>query len=66
MVQRVGSKRNVAVAQVTSNNRSREAAFSLLIELVKKSGLMMENFLEKVLLPMLMSVEKPKKWAYTP
>ena len=37
-----------------------------MIELVKKSGLMMENFLEKVLMPMLSSVQKPKIWSYQP
>lgn len=44
LVQRQGSKTGGAKSGV-SNHRSREAAFCLLIELVKKSNSLMTNFL---------------------
>lgn len=43
LVQRAGSKKGPK--KVASNNRSREAAFSLLTELVKQSGQLMRDFL---------------------
>jgi ubiquitin C-terminal hydrolase len=52
--------------QEQSNKSSREAAFSLLIELVKKSEVSFESFLENIMTPMLDSVEKPKTWSYAP
>ena len=51
---------------MSQGNKAREAAFSLLIELVKKSPLLMDNFLKRVLMPMLDSVEKPKGWSFQP
>ena len=51
---------------VQSNKRSREAAFSLLIELLRKSEVSFVSFLENILSPMLNSVEKPRGWNYQP
>ena len=51
---------------MSQGNKAREAAFSLLIELVKKSPLLMDSFLKRVLMPMLDSVEKPKGWSFQP
>ena len=53
LVMRVGSNKNQSTRKTVSNHKSREAAFSLLIELVRKSGLLLENFLQTVLMPML-------------
>lgn len=60
--QRSGVKKK----QVQSNKQSREAAFALLIELLKKSEVSFASFLERVLTPMLDDVEKPKTWMYVP
>ena len=65
LVQRVGP-RSKSSSKASSGGKSRQAAFSLLIELVKKSGMVMQSFLENVLMPMLDSVEKPKGWNFTP
>lgn len=49
-----------------SKKNSREAAFSLLIELLKKSEVSFEGFLEHILTPMLESIRKPQTWRYQP
>ena len=65
LVQRLGPN-SKGSKKVASNNKSREAAFFLLIELVKKSGVTMEDFLSRILMPMLQAVEKPRTWTYQP
>jgi len=51
---------------MVSTNKSKEAAFCLLIELVRRSDTLMQSFLTQVLIPMLDTVEKPRVWNYTP
>jgi hypothetical protein len=47
-------------------NKSREAAYSLLNELIKRSPIIMNNFIKDQLKPLLEMIKKPKGWNYTP
>lgn len=47
-------------------NKSREAAYSLLNELIKRSPIIMQNFIKDQLKPLLEMINKPKGWNYTP
>lgn len=47
-------------------NKSREAAYQLLNELIKKSPVILTNFIKDQLQPLLDLVKKPKTWNYTP
>jgi hypothetical protein len=47
-------------------NKSREAAYQLLNELIKKSPVILTNFIRDQLQPLLDLIKKPKTWNYTP
>ena len=47
-------------------NKSREASYKLLNELIKKSPVIMNNFIKHQLKPLLDLIKKPKSWNYTP
>jgi ubiquitin carboxyl-terminal hydrolase 34 len=49
-----------------SVNKSRETAYSLLNELIKRSPIIMTNFIEDQLKPLLEMIKKPKGWNYNP
>lgn len=45
-------------------NKSREAAYKLLNELIRKSPVIMTNFIRDQLKPLLALIKKPKGWNY--
>ena len=47
-------------------NKSREAAYQLLNELISKSPVIMNNFIRDQLMPLLELIKPPKSWNYTP
>ena len=51
---------------MTVNKKSREAAYILLNQLIKKSPVLMGEFIEKQLNPLLYKIRKPNKWNYSP
>lgn len=53
-------------AQGKQVNKSREAAYLLLNKLIKKSPVIMTNFIRDQLKPLLGMIKKPKGWNYTP
>lgn len=53
-------------SQKTSANKSREAAYQLLNELIKKSPVILGNFIKNQLKPLLDLIKRPKNWNYTP
>ena len=48
------------------NNKSREAAYGLLHQLIKNSTTLMKTFLETQLQPLIATIKKPKSWNYVP
>lgn len=52
--------------QRNSANKSREAAYQLLNELIKKSPVILSNFIQNQLKPLLELIKRPKSWNYTP
>ena len=48
------------------NNKSREAAYELLHQLIKNSTTLMKTFLETQLQPLISTIKKPKSWTYVP
>jgi ubiquitin carboxyl-terminal hydrolase 9/24 len=49
-----------------SSSKSREAAYSLLLQLIKKSPKLMSRFIKEQLSPLLEKIKKPNKWNYQP
>ena len=49
-----------------ANNKSREAAYELLHQLIKNSTTLMKNFLDSNLVPLITSIKKPNKFNYIP
>jgi hypothetical protein len=47
-------------------NKARETAYNLLNELIKRSPIIMNNFIKDQLGPLLEMIKKPKGWNYTP
>jgi NADH dehydrogenase/NADH:ubiquinone oxidoreductase subunit G len=50
----------------SSSNKSREAAYKLLNDLIQKSPLLMSRFVKEQLQPLMAMIKKPNKWNYTP
>jgi len=48
------------------NNKSREAAYELLHQLIKNSTALMKTFLDENLSPLISTIKKPKGWNYVP
>lgn len=48
------------------NNKSREAAYDLLHQLIKNSTTLMGKFLDDQLVPLISTIKKPRTWSYTP
>ena len=48
------------------NNKSREAAYELLHQLIKNSTALMKTFLNEQLVPLITTIKKPKTWNYVP
>ena len=48
------------------NNKSREAAYELLHQLIKNSAALMKTFLDEQLTPLISTIKKPKTWSYVP
>ena len=48
------------------NNKSREAAYELLHQLIKGSTNLMKTFLEANLVPLILTIKKPKSFNYIP
>lgn len=53
-------------SQSTSANESRKAAYDLLNNLIKKSPVIMNDFLKNQLDPLMQMIKKPKQWNYQP
>ena len=49
-----------------TNNKSREAAYDLLNQLIQNSGYLMSKFINQQLVPLIKEVKKPKGWTYMP
>lgn len=63
---RLTEKKQKKAAGGAQNNKSREAAYSLLLQLIKKSPKLMSKFIKEQLLPLLDRIKKPNKWNYQP
>ena len=50
----------------TVTNESRKAAYDLLNNLINKSPLIMSNFIQNQLQPLMEMIKKPKQWNYQP
>jgi hypothetical protein len=63
---KLSEKKTKKAAASTSNNKSREAAYQLLLSLIKKSPVLMGSFMKDQLMPLLEMIKKPNKWNYQP
>ena len=63
--QQIGSRNDTKKA-AAPNNKSREAAYELLHQLIKNSTTLMKTFLESQLVPLIKTIKKPKSWNYLP
>ena len=63
--QQIGSRTDKKKA-TAPNNRSREAAYELLHQLIKGSSTLMKTFLDQNLVPLIMTIKKPKTFNYIP
>lgn len=59
-------KKKKKAAASAQNNKSREAAYTLLLQLIKKSPVLMHKFMKEQLGPLLEKIKKPNKWNYQP
>lgn len=50
----------------SSTSESRKVAYALLNDLIKKSPVIMNNFIREQLQPLMDMIKKPKGWNYTP
>lgn len=63
---KLSEKKKKKSAGVTQNNKSREAAYSLLLQLIMKSPILMGRFIKEQLGPLLDKIKKPNKWNFQP
>lgn len=64
--QKIGSQKMQAEEKGSPNNKSREAAFNLLVQLVSAGKEVMRDFVGSRLLPMIEDIKQPPKWNYAP
>lgn len=63
--QQVGTRSDRKTA-TASNVKSRQAAYELLHQLIKNSSALMKQFLDRQLMPLIVTIQKPNTWSYTP
>lgn len=66
VLQQQSGSRTDAKKTAAPTNKSREAAYELLHQLIKNSSTLMTTFLDSQLLPLIQTIKRPKTWNYSP